>query len=63
MLTAISSDLALLDSQRESTFASLYRLTDSQIWRRPAPKEWNMGIFHDQLYFDDVVKKTRQFNL
>ena len=42
--------LELLDSQRESTFAVLEGLTDSQLWQRPAPKEWSIGEILDHNY-------------
>ena len=40
---AVPRYLDLLDAQRESTFAALEGLTDSQLWQRPAPKEWSIG--------------------
>lgn len=39
----IPSYLDLLDSQREAAFAALNGLSESQIWQRPAPKEWSIG--------------------
>ncbi|MBI3161154.1 MAG: DinB family protein [Chloroflexi bacterium] len=45
--------LNLLDAQRESVFAVLDGLTDSQLWQRPAPKEWSIGeiLNHNYLLF------------
>ncbi len=40
----VSTYLSLLDSQRE---AALDGLTESQIWQRPAPKEWCIGEILD----------------
>ena len=42
--------LKLLDSQREAAFAALDGLTDSQLWQRPAPKEWSIGEILDHNY-------------
>lgn len=42
--------LDLMDSQRESTFAALEGLTNSQLWQRPAPKEWSIGEILDHNY-------------
>ena len=35
--------LDLLDAQRQAVFAALDGLSEDQIWRRPAPKEWSAG--------------------
>jgi len=45
--------LDLLDSQRESAFTALDGVTDSQLWQRPAPKEWSIGeiLDHNDLLF------------
>ncbi|NJN80196.1 MAG: DinB family protein [Anaerolineales bacterium] len=43
MSKIISTYLDLMDSQRESVFHSLEGITDSQLWQRPAPKEWSIG--------------------
>ena len=42
-----------MDSQRESAFAALEGLTDSQLWQRPAPKAWSIGeiLDHNFLLF------------
>lgn len=50
MTTAVAHYLDLLDSQRESAFAALEELTDSQLWQRPAPKEWSIGEILDHNY-------------
>jgi hypothetical protein len=42
--------LDLLDSQRESAFAALEGITDSQLWQRPVPKEWSIGEILDHNY-------------
>jgi hypothetical protein len=42
--------LDLMDLQRESVFAMLDGLTDSQLWQRPAPKEWSIGEILDHNY-------------
>lgn len=42
--------LNLMDTQRESAFATLEGLTDSQLWERPAPKEWSIGEILDHNY-------------
>jgi hypothetical protein len=39
-----------LDAQRESAFAALEGLTDSQLWHRPALKEWSIGEILDHNY-------------
>jgi len=46
----ISEYLKLLDSQRESVFHALKGLTDSQLWQRPAQKEWSIGEILDHNY-------------
>ena len=43
MTSVVNEYLDLLDSQRESAFAALAGLDDSQLWQRPVPKEWSMG--------------------
>lgn len=42
--------LSLMDAQRESNFAALDGLTDAQLWKRPAPKEWSIGEILDHNY-------------
>jgi hypothetical protein len=56
MNALISGYLELLDSQRESAFAALEGLTDSQLWQRPAPKEWSIGeiLDHNYLLFSSM---------
>lgn len=53
MSETIQSHLDLMDSQRESAFSLLDRLTDAQLWQRPAPKEWSIGeiLDHNFLLF------------
>ena len=43
MASIVNEYLDLLDSQRELAFAKLTDLTHSQLWQRPAPKEWSIG--------------------
>ena len=50
MTDVVSEYLNLLDAQRESVFAELDRLTDAQLWQRPAPKEWSIGEILDHNY-------------
>lgn len=50
MTMVISQYLQLMDSQRESAFSALEGLTDSQLWQRPAPKEWSIGEILDHNY-------------
>jgi len=46
----LSGYLDIMDTQRESAIAALEGLTDSQLWRRPAPKEWSIGEILDHNY-------------
>ena len=50
MDAVVSRYLALMDSQRESAFAALDGLTDSQLWQSPAPEEWSIGEILDHNY-------------
>ncbi len=50
MSELIDSYLNLMDSQREAAFTALDGLTDSQLWQRPAPKEWSIGEILDHNY-------------
>ena len=50
MTSIVSTCLDLLDSQREAAFAALDGLTESQVWQRPAPKEWCLGEILDHNY-------------
>lgn len=50
MSKAVPQYLDLLDSQRESAFTALVGLTDTQLWQRPAPKEWSIGEILDHNY-------------
>jgi hypothetical protein len=73
MRNKIIGHLDLMGSQRESTFSVLCELTDSQLCHRSLPKEWRIseildhnntlriGIYHDQLRYEDAVKQARQF--
>ncbi|NTU57054.1 MAG: DinB family protein, partial [Anaerolineales bacterium] len=42
--------LNLMDIQREAAFSALDGITDSQLWLRPAPKEWSLGEILDHNY-------------
>ncbi len=42
--------LDLLDRQREEIFSILDGLMDTQLWQRPAPKEWSIGEILDHNY-------------
>ena len=42
--------LNLMDNQREVAFSALDGITDSQLWQRPAPKEWGLGEILDHNY-------------
>jgi len=50
MADTLSKYLDLMDTQRESAFAALDGLTDSQLWQRPAHKEWSIGEVLDHNY-------------
>ncbi len=39
----IADYLALMDSQRESVFGALDGITENQLWKPPAPREWSIG--------------------
>lgn len=49
--------LGLLDEQREAAFAALEGISDSQLWQRPAPKEWSIGeiLDHNFLLFASMI--------
>ena len=49
-VNVVASYLDLMDSQRESAFLVLNGLSDSQLWERPAPKEWSIGEILDHNY-------------
>lgn len=53
----LSNYLELMDSQRESTFTVLDGLANSQLWQRPAAKEWSIGeiLDHNYLLFASMV--------
>lgn len=57
MTAIVSTYLDLLDLQRETTYASLERLSEIQLWHRPAPKEWSIGeiLDHNTLLFATTV--------
>ena len=49
-VNVVASYLDLMDSQRESAFLVLNGLSDSQLWERPAPREWSIGEILDHNY-------------
>lgn len=59
--TILANYLDLLDSQRESAFSALNGLADSQLWQRPAPKEWSIGeiLDHNYLLFASTVHAVK----
>ncbi len=61
MSRTVSRYLDLLDSQRESAFAGLDGLTDSQLWQRPAPNEWSIGeiLDHTHLLFASFLPAVK----
>jgi hypothetical protein len=50
MSEVVANYLQLMDEQRESAFSALAGLTDSQLWQRPALKEWSIGEILDHNY-------------
>jgi hypothetical protein len=42
--------LNLMDDQREAAFSALEEITDTQLWQRPASREWSMGEILDHNY-------------
>ncbi len=61
MSAILQNYLDLLDTQRESAFVALDGLTDSQLWERPAPKEWSIGeiLDHNYLLFASFLPMVR----
>lgn len=49
--------LDLMDSQRIAAFAALEGLSDSQLWQKPAPKEWSIGeiLDHNMRLYDTFL--------
>ena len=52
----IPTYLDLLDNQREAALAAAATLTPTQLWQRPAPKEWSVGEILDHNYL--LVART-----
>jgi len=47
---AVDRYLALMDDQREKTYAALAGITPEQLWQRPAHGEWSIGeILHHNI--------------
>lgn len=57
MTDIVQRYISLLDSQRESAFAVLDGLSETQIWQRPAPKEWCIGelLDHNVRLFESML--------
>jgi hypothetical protein len=57
----VDTYLDILDAQREAALATLAGLTDSQIWQRPAPKEWCIGeiLNHNYLLIASTLPLVR----
>ena len=49
--------LVKMDSQRIAAFTALEGLSDSQLWQRPAPKEWSIGeiLDHNMRLYDTFL--------
>jgi hypothetical protein len=47
MDSAVREYLDLLGAQREAALAAAEGLSEEQVWRRPAPKEWSIGEILD----------------
>jgi len=47
---SVPAILDLMDCQRLAAFSALEGLSDSQLWQRPAPKEWSIGEILDHTY-------------
>jgi hypothetical protein len=60
-MEVITQYLDLMDTQRESVFTALEGLTDSQLWQRPALKEWSIGeiLDHNYLLFASTYPAVR----
>ena len=50
MSCVVHEYLDLLDLQREAAFSVLDGLSESQVWQRPAGKEWSIGELLDHNY-------------
>jgi hypothetical protein len=53
LIPIVNQYLELMDSQQEAAFVALKGITDSQLWQKPAPKEWSIGevLNHNYLLF------------
>ena len=58
---AVQEYLDLLDTQRQAVFAALDGLSEDQIWRRPAPKEWSAGeiLSHTARFLESFLPGLR----
>ena len=61
MVAIVNEYLILMDSQREAAFSALEGLSDSQLWRRLAPREWSIGeiLDHNYLLFASMLPVVR----
>lgn len=50
MSEIVQDYLKLMDDQREAAFSALDGISDSQLWQRPAPREWSLGEILDHNY-------------
>lgn len=50
MSDVVRDYLKLMDDQREAAFSALDGVSDSQLWLRPAPREWSLGEILDHNY-------------
>jgi hypothetical protein len=62
LTSVVSQYLDLLDAQRESALATLEGLSPSQLWQRPAPREWSIGeiLDHNYLLFASFLPVVRR---
>jgi hypothetical protein len=60
--SVVGKYLALMDEQREKTFADLNGISPEQLWKRPAPGEWSIGeILHHNLLLIQSVSPMITF--
>lgn len=57
MEVSLAVYMNIMDSQRIAAFATLERLNNSQLWQRPAPKEWSIGeiLDHNMRLYDTFL--------
>jgi len=61
MTDILPTYLDLLDSQRETALRALEGFSDTQVWQRPAPKEWSIGeiLNHNYLLIASTIPYVR----